>query len=266
MLIDPGLRVSYSRVSVSADASIRLSVEVWESVIRRVMVWLLAAGILLSGGAVTTLEAGEPVFTKASDMFKMADRAMQTGDRAARLVRVEYYWGKADLTFRTAEFIYNAPILLNEGYKRSSVQIEVRDGKIKGMHQIPHAWMDEGAPDPDPSKAFVAAKKAGFADWLAQNTAAGFSMILEPWRQGLPFKRGNSLWIWHVRGWGPGTPKDFDMYLDAESLDVLGGKSAPKPETASKGQNSVSPEAIDDTKPKSTKKPGVIDKKPVGAK
>ena len=230
------------------------------------MLWLLMAIGLIPLGAATPLYAGEPVFTAASDMFKMADRAMQTGDKSARLVRVEYYWGKADLTFRTAEFIYNAPVLQNEGYKRSSVQIEVRDGKIKGMHQISHAWMDEAAPDPDPAKVFVAAKKAGFADWLAKNTAAGFSMILEPWRQGLPVKRGKSLWIWHVRGCGPGVPGDFDMYLDAESLDVLGGKSAGKPEKAGKGKNTVSPEAIDETKPTSTQKPSVVKKKPAGAK
>jgi hypothetical protein len=223
-------------------------------VIRRAIVWLLIAGGLLSSGGMLAAEAGEPVFTKATDILAMAEKAVQAEDKAARIIRAEYHWGRADLTFRSGEFVFNIPRLKNEGGKRSSMRISIRDGKMKGVEKELQHWVEFDPPDPDPTKAFAAAGSAGLSDWLAKNKTAGLSMELILWSKSMPFKRGPSPWVWRVRGWGPDVPKEYEIYLDAGKLDILGGKSASK---ADAGGKAVAPKKPDESaeKPADATKP-----------
>jgi hypothetical protein len=212
-------------------------------VIRRAIVWLLMAGSLLSSGGVLTAEAGEPVFTKATDIYAMAEKAVHAVDKTARIIRAEYHWGRADLTFRSGEFVFNVPRLKSEGGKRSSMRISIRDGKMKGVEKELQHWVEFDPPDADPTKAFAAAGSAGLSDWLAKNKTAGLSMELILWSRSMPFKRGPSPWVWRVRGWGPDVPKEYEIYLDAGKLNILGGKSASKTDAGGKADEPKKPDA-----------------------
>ena len=88
--------------------------------------------------------------------------------------------------------------------------------------------MDFDPPDPDPAKAYDAADKAGLGDWMSKHKKAGLYMELILWNKSMSFKKGYSPWVWRVRAWGPDVPLDFDLYLDAKNMKLLGGKSLPK--------------------------------------
>ena len=216
--------------------------------IRKAKILFLMIGSLLLSVSAIAVEAAEPVFTKAKDIYTMAEHAVYSPDKPARLIRAEYHWGRADLTFRTGEFVFNVPQLKNEGGKRSSVRITVRDGKMKGVKKEAQHWVEFDPPDPDPAKAFDVADKAGLGDWMSKHKKAGLSMELILWNRSMSFARGSSPWVWRVRAWGPEVPEDFDLYLDAGKLNILGGKSAAKSQAPGKKDKTQQLKPVDQGK------------------